>query len=517
MTITLTDLLLPLKKWWWFLLLAAVLAGGVSYLASRGQPPQYRSRAVLMIGQTIDNPNPSSVDLYLEQQLATAYANIGNREPVREAAKEALGLNWLPQYRVAALPNSQLIEVVVVDTIPERAQKVAREIADQIIKRSPSGTTSEVAERQEFIRTQLDTLEIQIKDTRDEINNLQNQLGELDSAREIQINQEQISALEDKLHTLQSDYAALLANTQQGAVNTLTIIEEPTIPTSPVGSNTLLPTVMAAVIGLSLAAAGVYLLAFLDKSVKTVEEIKQLVPAPVIGYIPEIPKNESASNYVSKQPRSPISDAFRSLRTNLDFVKTGKSIKTILVSGPMVADGKSTIAMNLARIIAQTDQKVILLDGDMRKSKICEAMGLGDKPGLSSLLSGNAELDEVLFTLEDTQNLSLITCGTIPPNPTELLESNRLPQVLAQLKARADVIIVDGPPFIIADAAILADHIDGIVMVVQLGHTHKDAIKAMMEQLKLIKPPLLGVVVNKYHSKPSYYHDYYHIPKETTQ
>ena len=470
-----------------------------------------------MIGQTIDNPNPSSVDLYLEQQLAIAYANIGNREPVREAAEQALGLNWLPEFRVAALPNSQLIEVVVVDTIPERAQKVAQAIADQIILRSPSGATSEVYERQEFIRTQLDTLETQIKDTRSEITNLQSQLGELDSAREIQTNQEQISALEAKLHTQQSDYAALLANTQQGAVNTLTIIEEPNLPTSPVGGNTLLPTAMAAAIGLTLAATGVYLLAFLDKSVKTVEEVKQLVPAPVIGYIPSIPKTETVFNYVSKQPRSPISDAFRSLRTNLDFIKTGKPIKSILVTAPMASDGKSTIAMNLARIIAQTEQKVILLDGDLRKSRMLETMGLEERPGLSNLLCEKAELDEVLFPLEDAQNISFIPCGPVPPNSTELLESQRMQQVLTQLKARADMVVVDGPPFIIPDALILADHIDGILVVIQLGQTHKDAIKAMMDQLNLLQVPLLGVVLNRYQNKPSYYQEYYHrAEKETT-
>lgn len=469
----------------------------------------YRSRAVLMIGQTIDDPNPSSGDLYLEQQLATAYANIANREPVREAAKQALGLDWLPEYRVAALANSQLIEIVVVDTVPDRAQRVAKAIAEQLINRSPSGASSDIYERQEFIRNQLDTLQINIQATQQEITNLQTQLGQLDSAREIQTTREQIAALESKLNTLQTSYSSLLANTQQGSVNTLTIIEEPTIPNRPVGSNVMLPTVMAAAVGFFLAAAGVYLLAFLDKSVKTIDEVKQLIPAPIIGYIPDIPKKESAFDYVTRQPRSPISDAFRSLRANMDFTKAGKSMKTILVSGPMVSDGKSTVAMNLARIIAQTEQIVILLDADMRKSQIMDAMGWQNRPGLSNLLSGQVELDHVIYPLADAKNISLITAGPTPPNPTELLESRRMQEVLAHLQAQADLIVVDGPPFIIPDAAILADQIDGIVIVVQIGRTHRDAIKAMMDQLKLVKAPLLGVVVNRTQKRPSYYHDYY--------
>ncbi len=116
------ELIAPLRRWWWLIVIATIVAAGASFYASLQQPPIFQSRATLMIGRTIDNPNPTSNQFNLEQQLAASYANIANREPLREATKTALGLDWLPEYSVSAVPNTQLIEIVVLDTNPQRAQ-----------------------------------------------------------------------------------------------------------------------------------------------------------------------------------------------------------------------------------------------------------------------------------------------------------------------------------------------------------------------------------------------------------
>jgi len=510
---TLNDFITPLKKWWWLLVIATVVAGGVSYIVSKGQPPIYESRATLMIGQTIDDPNPNSGDLYLEQQLATWYANIGNRETVRESTKDALGLEWLPQYRVASLPNTQLVEVVVVDTVPERAQIVAQEIATQLILQSPSGGNSE---DQEFVREQLNILKTQIEDTQQEIFDLQGILGGLDSARDILATQGQIDALQAKLNTLHTNYANLLSTTQQGAVNTLTIIEEPRIPVRPIGPNSPLTAAVAAAVGLALATAGAYLLEFLDKSIKSIDEAVQIIHSPVVGKIPIMPKDNHIWEFVSEQPRSPIAESFRTLRSNLEFTQAGREIKTILVTGPSVAEGKSTVASNLARIIAQTDKKVIFVDADMRKSVIQENLGLEDSKGLSNLLIDQVELKDLLTTF-DGDNFILIPAGHFPPNPTELIDSAKFDEVLDEIKEISDIVIVDGPPFIVTDAAILADKADGILIVIQPGRTDKDAITAMMEQLKMIDTPILGIVANRIKKRPGFYTDYYHHKPSSEQ
>jgi receptor protein-tyrosine kinase len=176
----------------------------------------------------------------------------------------------------------------------------------------------------------------------------------------------------------------------------------------------------------------------------------------------------------------------------------------------MSSDGKTTIASNLAYVIAQTQKSVIFLDGDLRNSSIQAKLDLGDKPGLSSVLSGFADVSSVFLPMGDASEISMIPAGPLPPNPTELVNSPQMHQLFEKLSERADIVIVDGPPFIVTDAAILSEQVDGIIIVVRVGHTHRDAIKAMMNQVNMLSTPILGIVLNRHHDKPSYYSAYYH-------
>ena len=244
----------------------------------------------------------------------------------------------------------------------------------------------------------------------------------MDSAQDILSTQNEIAALQNKLSTLQSNYAQLLSTTQQGAVNVLNIIEEAELPSSPVPKSSLMTAGMTAAVGLALAVAGAYLIEFFDKSVKTAQDASDLIQAPIVGNIPKIPKKDQPWSFVSENPRSPITDAFRMLRTNLDFFQINQDLKTILISSPTISEGKSTIASNLARVYAQAEKKVILIDADMRKSIIQKTLEISDREGLSNLLSNQISLKDVLIPL-DGKDLSLIPCGPYPPNPTELLAS----------------------------------------------------------------------------------------------
>ncbi|HFQ94595.1 MAG TPA: hypothetical protein ENK32_11330, partial [Anaerolineae bacterium] len=159
----------PLLKWWWLILLSAVIAGGASYMATRQQAPEFASQATLIIGSTIDNPNPSNSELSLSQQLAATYVDLANRNSVRETTMEALGLDWLPEIRVFQPTNSNTIEIIVTDTDPVRAQAVAAELSRQLILRSPTAQDDRSA-RQDFVNEQLDEYEQAITETKDQIN-----------------------------------------------------------------------------------------------------------------------------------------------------------------------------------------------------------------------------------------------------------------------------------------------------------------------------------------------------------
>lgn len=507
--------LLPLRRWWWLLLGATLIAAVSSFLATLRQPPIYQALTTLMIGQVITNPNPTTAEFNLSQQLAANYAEIANREPVRIATMQALGLNFLPDYRATALPDGQFIEITVTDTIPERAQAVANELARQLILRSPTGSQSESQARQEFIKKQLDNLQVQITNTEDEIVRLRDELATMDSARQISDTQLQINALDAKLRDLQTTYADLLANSQSGAVNTITVIEEASRPTRPIGPNKMLTILLSSGIGFALAAAAAYLLDYLDDTVKTPEDVERVTKAPILGYLTELDIEENGNLYVADNPRHPIVEEYRSLRTNLEFAGVDQPLKTLFVSSAGVQDGKSSVAANLAVIMAQAEKKVILVDADLRRPNIHNIFGFLNDYGLSDVFRGKLRIEEAAKEWNDGM-VSVITAGTPPPNPAELLGSKRMTEILQYLQSQADLVILDGPPFIVADAPVLASRVDGVLLVVRPDFTQLPALENMVEQIERAGARIVGVALNRLPLKSAmrytgnrYYASYY--------
>jgi capsular polysaccharide biosynthesis protein len=296
-----------LLRLWWLLIIAALVAGASTYFTVSRRAESYQAKTTLMIGQSIENPNPTSSDFYLAGQLASVYANIASRKPVRDATMAALQLDFLPMYTARGVPQTQFIEVIVTDTNPLRAQAVANELANQLIVRSPTGELSVDQSRRDFINQQIDGLQSQIISTQNEIVRLQAILGDLNSASEIRNTEDEISTLQEKLSALQGTYTGLLSNSQQGATNTLIVVEPADVPTKPIGTSKKLIVLLAAGIGLLLAAGAAYLLDYLDDTLKTPDEIKRVLGLPVIGYIAETKGTDDGKNglYVSKEPRSP--------------------------------------------------------------------------------------------------------------------------------------------------------------------------------------------------------------------
>lgn len=488
-------ILRPLLKWWWLLIIAALLAAFASYMVVRQQPLIYQSNTTLVAGSAIFESNPSSNELYLNQQLATFYVELAKREPVRSATMEALSITFLPAYNIRLIPNSQFIEILVSDTDPLRAQAVANELANQLIQLTPS-YTEESQVRDDFIDEQLVRLEARITETQDEINEQQARLADLTGARAIADAETEIANLERRLSDLTTDYANLLANSDRGAVNTLTVIDPANLPRTPVGPNKNLMVLLSAAAALGIAAAAAYLLEYLDDTLKMPDEISRLVGLPVIGYIADIVKEDYLGAYVAKHPRSAVAEAFRSLRTDLEFAGVDKPLETILVASPGMSVGKTSVAINLALVIAQSGKKVVLVDADLRKPSVHRILGLSNHRGLSDIFRGNLEVQHVTTNWKDG-NLTVVTSGGQPPNPAELLSSKKMNQVIQTLKGMADVVVVDGPPFLVTDATILSAKVDGVVLVYRYGHTRRNEALNTINQLRRVDARVLGVVLNR--------------------
>lgn len=486
----------PLIKWWRLLAVTGILAVISSSISTAFQPDEYVSRTTLMTGSTILNPNPDFGQIQIAQTLATFYADMAKREPIQAATMEALGINWLPAYDARAVPNTQLIEILVTDTDPQRAQIIASELANQLILQSPAESQSETGLRQDFITEQLSRLEVQIQETETQIAELQEILSELNSISQIAQTEQEISSLTTKLVSLRDNYATLLANSQQGALNTLTVVEPASLPTRPSGSNKLLIVALAGVIGLLLGAGAAYLLEFMDRTIKTTADVERVFNLPVIGYLATIAENGNNATYVVSHPNSLIAENFRLLHSNLEFFQAYNSARTILVTSPTQGNGKTTVAVNLALTIAASDQKVAVVDADLRRPAIHKALKISQSPGLADIIHSKVSVKEVVRPVKG-KKIDVVAAGNIPPSVTEVVGSKRIATILNDLRDDYDAIIVDAPPLVISDSYTLASKVDGIVLVLEPGMTRDDQAKVIKEQLNRAGARVIGIVFNK--------------------
>jgi len=501
----------PLLKWWWLILISAALAGVSGYLAMRNEPDVYQAKATLMTGRPFDSLNPEGSQLYLSQQLASGYAQIAQRGPVRSATQEALGLDFLPEYSVAVPAQTNLLEITVTDTSPVRAQAVANELARQLILLSP-GQDIDNQGREAFINKQLSDLELQIEETQDEIALLQGQLGDMFSAREIADSQTEISALQTKLTTLQSNYTSFLTNSQQQATNVLSVVESASLPERPIGPNRTLSILLSVALGTALAVGAAYVLEYIDDSIKSEDDIRYAVGLPVLA---ALEKNGDTDDYPAltmKAPRSPNSESFRELRTRILFLSSKRSNGSFLVTSASPGEGKSFTAANLAIVIAQAGYRTMLVDADLRRPKQHEIFQLNNKLGLSNLIleantsfrpdssSERQPLGDLLESLiQDTQQggLRVLTAGTIPPNPAELIGSNGMGAAMEALRKKFDYIVMDSSPgLVVTDALLLGSLADSVIVVSAAKQTRGKNLKNFVTKLREVDANIIGVVLN---------------------
>ena len=486
----------PIVKWWRLLVITTVLAVVSSSISTLFQPKLYVSRTTLMIGTTILDANPDSGQIFIASQLASIYADIAKREPIQAETKRALGIDWLPSYIVRVVPNTQLIEISVTDTNPQRAQIIANELANQLMKQSPATNESETGQRQEFIRQQLSSLEVQIQETETRIEELQRSLAVMNSTSQMASTEKDISELTFKLNDLQDNYANFLANSQAGAVNILTVVEPANLPITSVGTSKILIIGLAGMVGLVLAVGAAYLIEFLDRTIKSTSDVERIFNFPVIGYLSQISENGNNATYVINHPNSLVSESFRLLQSNLEFFQAYNSAKTILITSPTQGNGKTTIAVNLALSMAMSGQKTILVDSDLRRPAIHTALDMSKAPGLSDVIRNKMSAADTIRPMNGNK-VEVITAGNVPPNVTEVVGSKRISAILNDLKEGFETVIVDAPPLVISDSYNLASKVDGVILVLEPGQTREEQARVIKEQLNRAGARVIGVVFNR--------------------
>jgi capsular exopolysaccharide synthesis family protein len=283
-------------------------------------------------------------------------------------------------------------------------------------------------------------------------------------------------------------------------------IDEATLPTFAISPNRKRAIFYSSLVGLMMGLALAFGLDRLDDSVKSPDELRDQMDIPMLGLIPTIRAERGLRRTTADatagrllthaDPRSPVAEAYRSMRTNLAFARTQQSPQAIVVASPGPSDGKSTTAANLAITFAQQGQRTLLIDADLRRAVLHKAFNVGRSPGLAELIIGETSFDDVVHDT-GVPNLALIASGRFPPNPAELLGSARMQEILHEAKARFDVVLLDSPPLLaVTDAAVLSTMVDGVALVIRTERTKRDAVRRAIGHVRSVRGRLLGAVLN---------------------
>ena len=511
-------------KRWWVIALTLVVALALGYGYTQRQPRIYEATASILVGQSIQATDVNRAEIQVSEQLAETYAALARREPVLQGAVEELGLdvNWQSlRGRVSAkiVPGTQLVEVTVAATSPEEARLIANEVARQLVLLSPTNLQNqESLQSVAFINQRLAALQAKIEDG-------QQRLEELEATDVSGLSADEVTQLEKEIVTIQNlisdwdqTYAQLLAFVEgKQSANYLKIIEEAQGSRKPKSPNARLNMMVSVVIGLALGLALVFILEHLDDTVKATDDMGQMFGLIPLGVVRKSKDKGYAKALITSQDRfSPDSEAYRMIRSNIQFMSVDGPGKSILVTSAVRSEGKSRIVANLGVVMAQAGLKTVIVDTDLRRPVQQEIFDLPNQNGLTELLRKPHLAAGDFLANTHVPGLQVLTSGVLPPNPSELVGSQRMQQVMAELAQTADMVIYDSPPVVIvADAAILAKQVAGVVLVVEVDKTRRDVVNQAIFNLKQAEANMYGVVLNRVSKKRhSYYYQGYYYKQD---
>jgi capsular exopolysaccharide synthesis family protein len=455
------------------------------------------------------------------EQLAQTYAAIAQRQPVLQGTADALNLDYgwqslKSKVSAAIVPGTQLVEITVEAESPEEARRIADEVAQQLILLSPTSLQNqEFTETIEFVKEQLVSLEGQIRDGRASLETLEaTDLTALTAEQALEFENE-AEAARTLIDNWEDKYIQMLSFVDsKQSVNYLAVIETAQANSNPVRPNVTLNMGVTAAIGLALGLLVVFVLEHLDDSIKTTDDLNQLLGLAPLGTVSDLKMGGYSTALVTtKTGFSPESEGYRMIRSNIQFMSVDEASNSILVTSSVRGEGKSITVANLGVVMAQAGHKTIVVDTDLRRPVQHEIFQLSNEKGLTDLFrESDANVSDYVMETQ-VPNLQVLCSGLLPPNPSELLGSRRMKQVMANIAGLAEVVIYDGPPAaLVADAAILADRVDGVVFMAEVGKTRRDAIKQAVFNLRQAEAKIFGVVLNRvskkgfgYYYKSSYY------------
>jgi uncharacterized protein involved in exopolysaccharide biosynthesis/Mrp family chromosome partitioning ATPase len=456
-------------------------------------------------------------------------------------------------------PALQKLQATLVDLMLER-NNLALEVTD----RHPR--LQAIEDRMREVRAEMRRevgAQIAVLRSREDI--LNRQMGELlQKNREVpaielglQRLQRDVKVNDDLLTLLKTKHQEALIKESEG-IEEVSVIRPATEPAAPIGGETFNTVLVGALLGLMLGLVLAFVQETLDTSIGTIEDVETYLQVPVLGIVPHIDARETVQRLVERRPtlaqmeaealqshallithfdpKSPVAEAYRTLRTNIQFIRMERQGKLLVVTSPTLQEGKTTTIVNLALTMAQNGQKTLLVGANLRRPSIHRFFGIDREPGLSDILVGNARWHDCIRTVADIlmgrfemedimaspglDNLHIIESGPIPANPSELLSTPAMAQFLAEIREEYDVVLIDTPPVLpVTDSAIVASQVDGVILVYQAGKVGRLVLKRAKAHLESARAKVWGVVLNDVQTEIAgytYTHYYTHYYGEET-
>ncbi len=500
--------ILRFRKWSVAVVAAVVLVAGMFF--SLRQTPLYRSTAKVLV-KPINSPNTFTLTVQFSQLNMDTEVQLAASEGVAALAAEqvpgavdplslALGLT------VSSPPNTAILEIDFTDPDPLRAQQGANAFATSYLQYKNDQALTAIDDLRK-------PLEARLSQLRKELSQLNRDIGQNALDEPTPGQQSRRDELTGQIAVLSNQLAPLAGY----VIDPGTVIQSAALPAEPSSPNHPTNAALSLFAGLVLGVVVALLRERLDDGLRGRSDLETQSGAPVLAVIPKVPgwkKKEEIKLTTVSEPRSAAAESYRTLRTSMLFAAAQRGIKTILVASASAGEGKTTTAANLAVVLANADKRVILVNADLRKPRVHRFFQLRNKIGVVDVLAGTAKPWEALVD-PGIENLRVFPSGPIPTRPAELLGSEAMGELLAELRQVADFIIVDSAPvLVVSDALALAPLCDGVMYVADAEATTRGAVAHAREQLEQVGVDIIGSVLNNFdlnraRSAPYYYRYYY--------
>ena len=501
------------RRWLWLIGLCAVLVGAVGYIVSTIQRPIYRATSRLIVNEGDISSINQIAGLQVSEQLARSYAERlkGNYLVISRAIDE-LGLNIevdtvIENMQVRFIGNTQIIEFSVEHTDRLLAQALANKIPEVFAEQN-------LAQQLQRFDSSKTSLQLELEETRVLLDGAEQALQV--ALEDPDVTSDTINTLQQNVTRYRTTYSGFLQSYEDLRIAEARnldniILDLPArVPTEPVRPQVPLVTGIMTFVGVIIGIGIAFLIESMDKTVRSREHLHEIFEESALGVIPEA-SNNSSSHFlvVADLPRSPVAEAYRHLRTNLLYTLASHDYQSVIVTSPEPGEGKTTISANLGAALAQTGKRVILVDADMRRPNLHPFFNITNDIGLSDLIL-DPKNGEMGLRSTEIDGLWVVTSGSVPPNPAELLGSDRMTRLVEWLSEQADFVIYDTPPLLaVTDATVLSRCIDTTLIVIQSGKSTQQNIQAAILQLQTVEANLTGFVLNRAkRSEDNYYGSY---------